>query len=215
MAIADRKQREKEKRREEILLAAEKVFFSRGMQFATVDDVAAEAELSKGTIYLYFKNREEIIAAIFSRGMLLLQELMVHGVLSGNTAIDKLQALGKAYLDFACAYPQHFSLMLEKELHNLDADPSKPEAAACFQSGLQLLTMLKMIIIEGVQERSLRTDIDPARVALMIWGQIHGVIAIASNEEKCEHFQQFCSFTLESIVKDTLDIIINGIKNNK
>jgi len=214
MAISDRKQREKEKRRQEIFLAAEKVFFSRGMHLATIDDVAAEAELSKGTIYLYFKNREEIIAAIFSHGMSLLQELMVTSVLSCKDPLEKLRVLGKAYLQFASSWPNHFALMLEKELHNLEVDQSKPEATACFEAGLQLLTMLKMILIEGMQEQVLRTDIDPAKCALMIWGQIHGVIAIASNEVKCSNFQQFCAFTLESIVTESIDIIINGIRKH-
>lgn len=196
----------------EILLAAEKVFFEKGMQYATVDDVATTAELSKGTVYLYFKNREEIIAAIFNRGMILLRNMMLGSVLRSSNALDKLQALGKAYLVFAKEYPHHFSLMLTKELHNLEVSPSNPEASACLDAGLQLLTMLKMIIVEGIQEKTIRSDIDPGRVAFIVWGQIHGVIAIASNEEKCTHFQEFCVFDLESVIVDTLQIIVNGIK---
>ena len=212
MGISERKQREKEQRRQDIIIAAEKVFFSKGMHVATVDDVAEAAELSKGTLYLYFKNREELIAAVFNRGMAILQKMMVSAALQNSLAIDKIRTLGKVYLDFAQGYPDHFALMLEKELHKLDVDDSKPEAIACIQSGLQLLNMLKMLIIEGIQQESIRPDIDPAQMALIVWGQIHGVIAIASQEERCEHFQQFCAFDLESVVTSTIDVIINGIK---
>ena len=102
--------------------------------------------------------------------------------------------------------------MLEKEFHRLNGDENRPEAIACIQAGLQLLTMLKMIIIEGIQEGTIRNDIDPAQLALIIWGEIHGVIAITSPEEHCDHFQQFCTFDLESIVTITIEVIISGIR---
>ena len=212
MGTAERKQREKEQRRQDIILAAEKVFFSKGIQTATVDEVAEAAELSKGTIYLYFKDREEIIAALFSRGMALLRDMMVEAASKCKGSIKKIRALGKVYLDFAKRHPGHFALMLEKELHRFDVDENRPEAIACIQAGLQLLTMLKMILIEGIQEGAIRKDVDPAQLALIIWGELHGVIAIASQEEHCEYFQQFCKFDLESIVTVTIKAIIGGIK---
>lgn len=215
MGVSERKQREKEQRRLDIILAAEKVFFSKGMHLATVDDVALAAELSKGTVYLYFGNREELIAAVFRRGMDMLQKMMIDAALKCSRAIEKIQVLGRVYLDFAKEYPDHFALMHEKELHKLDAGDSKPEAEACYQSGVQVLTMLKMVVVEGVQEGTIRADIDPSRLAFIIWGQIHGVITIASQEEKCEHFQQFCEFDLESIVLSTIDLIINGIRRQE
>jgi TetR/AcrR family transcriptional regulator len=213
LGITERKQREKEQRRLDIIIAAEEVFFSRGLETATVDEVAEKAELSKGTLYLYFKNKEELIAAVFHRGMNILQKMMIEKALSSSDAIEKMRSLGKAYLDFAKRYPGHFSLMLEKELHKLDADDTKPEAVSCIQAGLNVLNMLKMIIIEGIQQKSIRNDIDPAQLALIIWGQIHGVIAIASQEADCDHFKEFCDYDLESIVLTTIDIIIRGIRN--
>ena len=61
------KEQRREERRQQILDAAEKVFFSKGVAAATMDEVAAEAELSKGTLYLYFKSKDEIILSIFER----------------------------------------------------------------------------------------------------------------------------------------------------
>ena len=59
MGIAERKERERQQRREEIIKAAEEIFFSRGTESATMDEVAERAELSKGTLYLYFKSKED------------------------------------------------------------------------------------------------------------------------------------------------------------
>ena len=216
MTISERKQREKKRRRQEIILAAEKVFFSKGIQQATIDDVAAEAELSKGTVYLYFKNKEEIIVAIFSNGLDHLQMLMIQSAVKCKNSREKLRALGKAYIAFANMYPNHFELMLQKDLFKFDIDSDKPEAKACFRKGLGLLSTLREIIVEGVQEDEIRDDIDPSKIALIVWGQIHGLIAIASaitsDEQKTTYFQQFCKFKFESIVWDTFDMIRNGIK---
>ncbi|MDL1893205.1 helix-turn-helix transcriptional regulator, partial [Sphingobacteriales bacterium CHB3] len=52
MGIIERKEREKEQRREEIVTAAEKIFFEKGLAIATMDEIAEAAELSKGTLYL-------------------------------------------------------------------------------------------------------------------------------------------------------------------
>jgi AcrR family transcriptional regulator len=60
MGIYERKQREKEQRKTEIINAARKVFSNKGFNTATMEEIASEAELSPGTLYLYFKNKEEL-----------------------------------------------------------------------------------------------------------------------------------------------------------
>lgn len=56
-----------EERKEQILNAAEEVFTQRGLDRARMDDVAAQTGLSKGTLYLYFKSKEDLIISIFER----------------------------------------------------------------------------------------------------------------------------------------------------
>jgi len=64
-----RKEREKLNRRNEILEAAKKVFASKDYASATLEDIATEAELSKGTIYLYFNNKADLFLSTFEMGM--------------------------------------------------------------------------------------------------------------------------------------------------
>jgi AcrR family transcriptional regulator len=61
MGIHERKEREKERRRQQIMVAAKRVFSVNGFSKSTMEDIAREAELSPGTIYLYFKNKDEYI----------------------------------------------------------------------------------------------------------------------------------------------------------
>jgi len=64
-----RREREKLSRRNEILQSARKVFAEKGYDNATVDDVATNAELSKGTIYLYFQNKADLFMSTLEMGM--------------------------------------------------------------------------------------------------------------------------------------------------
>ncbi len=75
MGISQRKEREKEQRRKDIIDAAEKVFFKKGLNNSTMDEVAKEAELSKGTLYLYFKSKEEIHFEIRTRALNILSKM--------------------------------------------------------------------------------------------------------------------------------------------
>jgi AcrR family transcriptional regulator len=67
MGIQERKERERERRRQQIIVAAKKVFSEKGFNKATMDDIAGQAELSPGTLYLYFKNKEELYASLSLR----------------------------------------------------------------------------------------------------------------------------------------------------
>ena len=67
MGIQERKQRERERRRQQIIVAAKRVFSVKGFSRATMEDIAREAELSPGTLYLYFKNKDELYASLSLR----------------------------------------------------------------------------------------------------------------------------------------------------
>ncbi|RLC22759.1 MAG: TetR/AcrR family transcriptional regulator, partial [Deltaproteobacteria bacterium] len=64
MGIQERKEREKGRRRQQIMIAAKRVFSLKGFNKATMEDIANEAELSPGTLYLYFKNKDELCASL-------------------------------------------------------------------------------------------------------------------------------------------------------
>lgn len=66
MGIKERKEREKERRRHQIMVAAKRVFSAKGFSKTTIEDIAREAELSPGTLYLYFKNKDDLYASLSS-----------------------------------------------------------------------------------------------------------------------------------------------------
>ena len=112
MGIAERKEREKQQRKNDIIDAAERIFFTRGFAGSTMDEVAEEAELSKGTLYLYFKSRDDLQFAIFMRGSDILMKMMNKELAGDGDGYNNLLALAGSFVRFSREYPDYFNLFI-------------------------------------------------------------------------------------------------------
>ena len=180
MGIAERKQREKEKRRNEILDAAEELFFSQGLQQTTMDDLAARTELSKGTLYLYFRSKDEVYLALNVRAKRLLREQMEAAARTPGTGLDKVLALGRAYLSFSLAYPDYAQVIqncMISEGEQMDASAYAREAHEHGERSLQLLIDS---LAAGQADGSIRQQLDALKTGLVLWAQMTGLLQILS-----------------------------------
>ncbi|MBK6285569.1 MAG: TetR/AcrR family transcriptional regulator [Draconibacterium sp.] len=100
MGIKERKIREKENRRKEILETAEKLFSGKKGFDATMDDLALKTELGKGTLYLYFPNKKSILIALAEKGMGLLRKRLARAVDESKTGVEQLSDNGDTFVDF-------------------------------------------------------------------------------------------------------------------
>src|SRR5215831_439761 len=100
MTIAERKQRDKEEMRSLILEAARKIFLAKGYYQASIRTIAEEIEYSPGTIYLYFKDKDEIFHALHEDGFRRLLEKM-QPLEHVTDPFERLKAMGLVYIEFA------------------------------------------------------------------------------------------------------------------
>ena len=107
MSTKDRREFEKDNRRNDILNAAENLFFSQGFENVSLNEIAKKVHLGRSTIYLYFENKEELFFAIVLRGALILHKFVNEEVQKVDSSIEKLAAFRKAYYNFANNYPDH------------------------------------------------------------------------------------------------------------
>jgi TetR/AcrR family transcriptional regulator len=191
VGIAERREREKEQRKNDIIDAAERVFFNLGHEIATMDDVAQEAELSKGTLYLYFKNKEDLYLAIHLRGNKILRTLFENAAAKQESGIEKTKAIGRAYVEFYKRYPDYFNAMIYYESRNIDFEDKDSVAAQCLLEGKATLEILINAIMTGINDGSIRANIDPVKTAVSLWGQTTGVVQIAALKENNVLLPQF------------------------
>jgi TetR/AcrR family fatty acid metabolism transcriptional regulator len=84
-------------KRERILVAAERIFARHGFFAAKVSDVAKEAGVADGTIYLYFMSKDDLLISLFERRMLVLNE-QLHAAIAGKPPREQLRAFVRTYL---------------------------------------------------------------------------------------------------------------------
>jgi len=180
MGIPERRAREKEQRRNFIIDAAELVFFSKGVSVATMDDVAEKAELSKGTLYLYFNSKEELYLAIHLRGLKILGELFEKAFHAVKTGIEKIYGIGEAYYQFSIKYADYFNALIYYESHETNRNETESIAAECYVQGQNTLSYVIQAIQTGIQDGTIRPDIDPIKTAVILWGQNSGLIQLLS-----------------------------------
>ncbi len=184
MTTAERREREKQQRIEMIMDAALEVFAEKGLRNATMDDVAGKAELSKGTIYLYFKSKEHLFFAIDTRAGQMLRERFAEAVRSEETGLLKVRAIGRAYYKFCFDFPNYFKAMSYVE----SMDPKKFSAIAQEMlphpsQGLKesSLAILADAIESGHRDGSIAKDIHPWVFSILLWSTSNGVIEMIKN----------------------------------
>jgi AcrR family transcriptional regulator len=105
-------QRPDEKKRREILQAAVKLFATRQFHEVRLDDVAHAAQVGKGTLYVYFKSKEDLYATIIREGLdRLVERVAEHAKPNGRDQWCVLKAVIGEIVDFAMSYPHFFTLM--------------------------------------------------------------------------------------------------------
>ena len=212
MGIKERKEREKEQRRQLILDAAQDVFFRKGLDITTMDDIAAEAELAKGTLYLYFKNKEEIQYEISLRGVELLNRKLHAVVDPAKPGLDNLLRIGWAFIEFSYEETKFFNLFLffqKFDIHSLDISPERVEDYFLNLSPFRLLIDL---VEKGMQDGSLRSDLPVNDTATTLWSNIMGLLIV-------QHFKKeiYEIFQVDSrkILETNFEILMNGLAGRK
>src|SRR5258708_31801665 len=177
--IAARREDEKERRRAEILDAAEALYIRKGWAALTVEQVARSARLSRALVYVYFRDKEDLLFAIGERAMRLLRDRFKAAVAGTARGMDQVDAIGRAYMGYAHEFPHYFDFCTRFQSHSTDADPSTNEGA-CQAASDQLIATVVQAIETGIRDGSIRADIgDPLLFALTLWAFTHGIIQIA------------------------------------
>ncbi|MCS7286503.1 MAG: TetR/AcrR family transcriptional regulator [Anaerolineae bacterium] len=210
MSTSERRAREKEQRKQDILEAARKVFSSKGIGEATVEDVAAAAELSKGTIYLYFSSKEEILAHLLLEGFdILLEKLAEAYVPQQNLSpTERLYRLTGAYLQFFKENPFYFRLMVAFDRGRLHEKIPSELGEEIKTKNQEALQWVAKAIKEGIQ-RELFRPCDPWLTAAVLWASIHGVIVLMSIPFR----RELLGFSLEKMAEAALALLLKGLEN--
>ena len=211
MTTAERRAREKAQRRREILDAAREEFFEHGFHAPTVDDVAARAEVSKGTIYLYFVSKEEILAHLLLEGLeFLLDEMQAAYEPDAGQPEGTLESLANAYLHFCQANPSYFRLIMAFDRGRFEESISGKLYRKVLNKSLQGLNLLAQTIELGKASGTFQVD-DPWLAAGTVWAALNGVLVLMAHPLR----QRLLRTDLESMFQATLALVVRGLKDGQ
>ncbi|MGD1841908.1 MAG: TetR/AcrR family transcriptional regulator [Thermonemataceae bacterium] len=160
----------KDKRKSHVLKCAEQIIQEKGLENLSIASVAKKANLAVGTIYLYFPNKEDIIAhlAIKSRKVLL-QEFQASTV-HLEDSLEKIRGILLAYLDFCKKYTFYYELVSFYE-SGLGLEESKE----LLEASKKLTAFTANIIREGKEQGTIRREINEKEFAFLLWGTAVGI----------------------------------------
>jgi AcrR family transcriptional regulator len=172
MSSTERRQRERENLQRAILDAARDLFVEQGFAAVSLRKIADKIEYSPTAIYLYFKDKDEILSALIDEGFGLLCTYMQD--IQTEDPVERLRQGAHSYFAFMRAHPQYYSLMFE--MCDDDAEKAletKPESAA------RAFAFIRENVIAGMASGQFRTDVPEVVISHVFWANIHGAAALS------------------------------------
>jgi AcrR family transcriptional regulator len=200
-----------------VLKKSRELFITEGYKNITMRKIADEIGCAPGSIYLYFKNKEEILYELHNEGFKLLYQYKTKMLDTGvSNALDRLTKGGKTYISFALENPEYYEVMFNMpEPRNFMARLSEDSLGKGLDSehsvyyALRVYEFLRQGIRECMDEGYLDgVEIDVA--AFSFWSTVHGVASLAIRKRG-----PFSSKPNPQIADSAIDLFMNMVKAQK
>lgn len=205
MGVQDRRAREKQQLREQILDAARDILVTQGYDALSMRKVASRIEYSPTAIYLHFQDKQSLIAELceetFAR---LVRELADLPSESKDPLVCLRRGLER-YVEFGLKYPQHYlaAFVIPNGVSSDDASLTRLQAPE--SNGMQALGILRQIVADCVRQKKLRAkDVDVMTRAL--WAGVHGITSLLIG------YEHFPWGDRQLVIRTLIDSLVDGLK---
>lgn len=186
MEIEDRKTWERRQRQDRIIDIAEKLFLSQGVEQTTMERIARAAGYTKQTLYLYFKNKEDLIAAVVLRKLNMIYDAVDKALITDNIGLECLRSLATAYYRFFQENAAYIELIVKFFTRNyaygrtIDPETDGFFMAECQKVNDATIDIILSTIKQGITDGSIKTSRKPQHLMILLWAQMLGVLQTVS-----------------------------------
>ncbi|MCK5004404.1 MAG: TetR/AcrR family transcriptional regulator [Candidatus Aminicenantes bacterium] len=193
----------KTKKKEDIILAALKVFAEKGLSNSTIKEIADRAGIGKGTIYEYFKDKNEIIHSSFFYFQKFFEVDMENILLSKENGASKLKNLMKSIMSITKSdNKEYLDLMFDFWAEGIKGHEKGVMLTEMNKFYKSYRKLFEDVLSEGIEDGSIRKDIDPFETSSIIIGTLDGVMVQWILDKKV--------IDLKKIEKNLINLILNG-----
>ncbi|MDI6742337.1 MAG: TetR/AcrR family transcriptional regulator [Smithella sp.] len=208
MGLKERRGKEKDNRKKLILSSARSLFFQKGFNKVTVDEIAKSSELGKGSIYLYYNSKEEIYAQILLNDIDNFNRLISVLFEKESSASDMLNEFSRVYIDFFLNDSELFRILMTYMLQPAKMNLTEKLNSQILNANARSIDVIGKIIQRGVDSKEFHPQIDIRQNQNAFWGLLNGIISlfIFSVAEKKRKERIY------STTKLALEIFVRGLK---
>lgn len=190
MGTSERKEREKEQKKALMLDAAEELILEKGLDNLNMDEVAERAEVSKGSLYLYFKNKTDLVLGICNKATGMLSKEIAEVLTKDIPGIEMVYNMGATFLNFVRSHPEFFrSMRFFDNLKDTNQLAESDYIGMCQDNMNTSFTSMVRAIQIGMQDGTINSDYDAKELAVLLWSTSHGLVNMAYMHQNTPHFQ--------------------------
>lgn len=181
--MARRKKEPQSVHRKNIANVAERLFAEKGIENTSMNDIAKEAGYSKATLYVYFKNKEELISVLVSESMQKLHDYISLALSENANMKEQYKQICYGLVKYQEEFPFYFRLVLETINIDFETTQFLPEEKETFAVGEKINKLLVNFLENGMKQGEIRSDIEVMPTIFSFWGMLSGLVQIAANKE--------------------------------
>lgn len=196
--------------RDNIANVAEQLFSVQGIEKTSMDQIAKEADYSKSTIYVYFKNKDEIILYLVLRG---LKEINIHVgdiMKTEKTEIEKYNQICKILSNIYEKSPFIFSRIMGNIEVEEEKRASMPILEEIYQEGEDITQKIANLLQSGENKKVFTSQRDYSQVGFILWMMLAGVIMLSDKKEK--YIETRFKKDKNSFLDDSFQLLLNLVK---
>jgi AcrR family transcriptional regulator len=206
--LEEKREKRKENRKSTILAAARSLFFDQGFKAVTIDNIAAKADVSKGSIYLCFESKEEIYAQILISDNIALYERIKNFSATDASASQLLMEFARIYVDYFLNNNELFRILMTFMMQTSQMNLVEKQRDELIRSTNQNIVIISEIIQKGIDSGEFSPISDIRQMRNAIWGMLNGIISLyiftGNPNKRMER--------IHTTIRDSLDVFIAGLK---
>ncbi|MEM1320305.1 MAG: TetR/AcrR family transcriptional regulator [Bacteroidota bacterium] len=200
-----KKEQAKQLKRLHILDCAENIMTREGLNGLSMDALAKEAEIAKGTLYLYFKSKEDVIAKLSVRARENLLKSFIQETSKFDDPLDQIRSILWSNFYFPAKNRLHSDLM---SIYEVSRDLEEPEEL--LQAGHQIQSFILALLERARTKGAIKPTTDIATFSLTMWGTSVGITHLI--DTRYPLIKEYTGHSQKEFFNHYVELMIDGIK---